>query len=96
MRLLLVHPDGHGHGLGGRLVDTAVEFARDVGCERTEVWTNHPFAAAAKLYASRGFRLIKEQPHHSFGVDLVGQTYVHELAGWVAAAPSPVGAERWS
>ncbi len=79
LRILLVHPDGRGHGLGGALVDTAVEFARASRYERIKLWTNHPLAAARHIYLSRGFQLVDEQPHHSFGADLIGQTYALEL-----------------
>ena len=79
LRILLVHPDGRGRGLGGALVDTAVEFARASGYERMLLWTNHPLRAARHIYLSRGFRLVDEQPHHSFGVDLIGQSYALEL-----------------
>jgi GNAT superfamily N-acetyltransferase len=79
LRLLLVHPDGRGHGLGARLVGTAIEFARAARYERMELWTNHPLVAARRIYLAYGFRLIAEEPHHSFGVDLVGQTYALEL-----------------
>jgi GNAT superfamily N-acetyltransferase len=79
LRLLLVHPDGRGHGLGARLVGTAIEFAREAGYERMQLWTNHPLVAARRIYLAYGFRLIAEEPHHSFGVDLVGQTYMLEL-----------------
>jgi GNAT superfamily N-acetyltransferase len=78
LRILLVHPDGRGHGLGARLVDTCVEFARRAGYERVRLWTNHPLTAARRIYLAHGFTLTDEAPHHSFGVDLVGQTY--ELA----------------
>jgi GNAT superfamily N-acetyltransferase len=79
LRILLVHPDGRGQGLGGRLLDTALEFAREAGCERASLWTNHPLAAARRLYLARGFELVSEAPHLSFGVELVGQEYVLEL-----------------
>jgi GNAT superfamily N-acetyltransferase len=79
LRILLVHPDGRGHGLGGRLVDTCLDFARAAGYERMRLWTNHPLTAARKIYLARGFRLIDEEPHCSFGVDLVGQTYELDL-----------------
>jgi GNAT superfamily N-acetyltransferase len=78
LRILLVAPDGRGHGLGGRLLDGALDFARAAGYERVRLWTNHPLAAARRLYLRRGFRLVEEAPHHSFGADLVGQVY--ELA----------------
>ena len=79
LRILLVHPDARGHGLGGALVDTAVRFARGAGYERIRLWTNHPLASARHVYLSRGFELVDEQRHHSFGVDLIGQTYALEL-----------------
>ncbi|HTT29155.1 MAG TPA: GNAT family N-acetyltransferase [Solirubrobacteraceae bacterium] len=81
LRLLLVHPDGRGHNLGRRLIDALVEFARGAGYERIRLWTNHPLAAARHLYLEKGFELIAEEPHHSFGVDLVGQIYELDLRG---------------
>ena len=80
LRILLVHPDGRGRNLGRRLVGACVEFAREAGYERVRLWTNDPLAAARHLYLERGFRLLAEAPHHSFGADLVGQTYELELA----------------
>jgi GNAT superfamily N-acetyltransferase len=80
LRILLVHPDGRGHDLGRRLIDACLEFARGVGYERVRLWTNRPLAAARHLYLERGFRLVGEDPHHSFGVDLVGQTYELDLS----------------
>ena len=75
LRILLVHPRGRGHGLGGKLVDTCIAFARDVGYERIRLWTNHPLEAARHIYLQRGFTLVGEERHHSFGHDLVGQDY---------------------
>jgi GNAT superfamily N-acetyltransferase len=75
LRILLVHPSARGHGLGGRLVDTCLEFARGAGYARVRLWTNHPLRVARSIYRSRGFELTGEQAHRSFGAELVGQTY---------------------
>jgi GNAT superfamily N-acetyltransferase len=85
LRILLVHPEGRGRNLGRRLVDACLEFARGAGYSRIRLWTNHPLAAARHLYLERGFRLIAEEPHRSFGVDLIGQTYELDLV----AGPRP-------
>lgn len=79
LRILLVDPKARGHGLGGRLTDTCLEFARSAGYQRMTLWTNDPLVSAARIYLDRGFRLTAEEPHHSFGVDLIGQTYEREL-----------------
>ena len=79
LRILLVHPAGRGRDLGRRLVGTCLQFAREADYERMRLWTNHPLTAARHVYLEHGFRLIEEEPHHSFGADLVGQTYELEL-----------------
>ena len=88
LRILLVHPRARGHRLGSRLVATALDFATAAGYERMQLWTNHPLAAARHLYLAHGFELIREEPHHSFGVDLVGQTYELDLRARAAGSRS--------
>ena len=83
LRILLVDPRARGQRLGTRLVRTCVDFARGAGYSRMVLWTNHPLRAARAIYLAEGFRLTHEEPHHSYGVDLVGQTY--ELARGAAS-----------
>jgi GNAT superfamily N-acetyltransferase len=75
LRILLVDSCARGHNLGGKLVDTCIAFARDAGYERMKLWTNHPLAAARHIYLERGFVLVAEEPHNSYGASLTGQTY---------------------
>jgi GNAT superfamily N-acetyltransferase len=79
LHTLLVEPWARGHRLGARLVDQCVEFAREAGYQRMRLWTNDPLVAARHIYLSRGFRLVREEPHHSFGTDMVGQYYELDL-----------------
>jgi len=79
LRILLVTSEGRGTGLGRQLVDRTVEFARAAGYRRVVLWTNDPLAAARRIYLERGFRLVDEERHRSFGAELVGQNYVLAL-----------------
>jgi len=78
-------PTGAAAAWGGRLVDTCVAFAREAGYAKLRLWTNHPLVAARRIYLQRGFVLKAEEPHHSFGVDLVGQVYERDLRPTIAA-----------
>jgi GNAT superfamily N-acetyltransferase len=80
LRILLVDPAVRGHRTGARLVDECLEFARQAGYKRMKLWTNDPLVAARHVYLSRGFVLVEQEPHHSFGVDLIGQVYKLDLA----------------
>ncbi|GGZ17668.1 bifunctional helix-turn-helix transcriptional regulator/GNAT family N-acetyltransferase [Streptomyces poonensis] len=81
LRLLLVEPDARGLGIGDRLVRACVGFARGTGCRELVLWTNDCLTAARRLYRRHGFVLVAEEPHHSFGVDLVGQDWRLDLRG---------------
>jgi len=79
LRLLLVEPVARGTGLGRRLVDECIAFARAKGYRKLVLWTHAHLAAARAIYRKTGFRLVKSEPHRTFGPRVVGEYWELKL-----------------
>ena len=79
LRLLLVDPAGRGLGLGKRLVDECITFARECGYRKITLWTQSMLLPARGIYEHAGFVRVATEPHRSFGHDLIGETWERDV-----------------
>ncbi len=81
LRLLILEPRARGLGIGRRLVEACIAFARDKGYAKLELWTQSDLDAARAIYVATGFRLVGAEPNRAFGKDLVSETWELDLRG---------------
>jgi len=75
LRLLILTAAARGHGVGGRLVDECIAFARGKGYRKLTLWTQSNLVAARAIYQARGFKLVKSEPNEAYGQKLVSETW---------------------
>ena len=79
LRMLMVTPQARGQGLGARLTDECIAFARGKGYKKIVLWTHSCLDSARAIYAKRGFQLVQSEPYNGFGQKLVGETWALKL-----------------
>jgi DNA-binding MarR family transcriptional regulator/GNAT superfamily N-acetyltransferase len=80
LRLLLVEAKARGLGLGTRLVEECIRFARRSGYKKLTLWTNSVLVAARHIYQKTGFKIVEQEENHNFGKDLVSETWELDLS----------------
>lgn len=75
LRLLILDPRARGMGVGRRLVEACIAFAREKGYRKLVLWTQANLLAARGIYANAGFKLVASEPNRAFGKDLVSETW---------------------
>jgi GNAT superfamily N-acetyltransferase len=79
LRLLLVEPKARGHGIGRRLVEECLRFAREAGYQEMTLWTQSILLAARHIYGQAGFRLVRSEPYNGIKRDLISETWQRPL-----------------